>query len=594
MPELTRNIALVIGINSYRNGIFPLQNAVNDAKKLAKILREQYQYQVWVCLDEMATLTVLKQQISEILPLKVNSNDKLLFYFAGHGLALNSNENPQGYLIPQDAVLGDANTYLSMTQVHECLSQLPCRQFLAILDCYFAQAFPKSRNSDALLTRQGIYQKRYELLISNAWQRMASVASDQETANHVATNSELNQIAQPSSFATLLCKSLQSGANLYSMATNGTARNGDMSAAELHLNLREHIEAVIFNNSSKQLSSSWSLKKHDKGEYIFPIHKHSSNLSSTSLLNESQNPPHQAISQTENAEVAQVQQSDTQQADSQSQHQTKNNQNLWLWIIAIAVSTGLSVLTIFAVVNQQEAQKTQISASEQSSKSDSSPNSAVEQKPKTQSQPKTSSSPTPAPITTEDFYTRVSDKAEIAKQARFIKLYSQIIRKNPNNVDAYINRGIAYYRQGQYKQAISDFDQAIKRDVKNVHAYINRAIAYHRLGQHERTIADCNLVIKTNPKFVDAYITRGIAYRWLGKYEESIADFNQAISISPQNADAYYALGLIKAQLQDKQVAIKNYRKAAQLYQQQGKTDYFQSTLNRIKEQQNTKPKRKT
>jgi hypothetical protein len=34
MPEFARNLAFVIGINNYINGIYVLQNAVNDTKKL--------------------------------------------------------------------------------------------------------------------------------------------------------------------------------------------------------------------------------------------------------------------------------------------------------------------------------------------------------------------------------------------------------------------------------------------------------------------------------------------------------------------------------------------------------------------------------
>ncbi|WP_051151123.1 caspase family protein [Mastigocladopsis repens] len=49
MPEFSRNLAFVIGINNYNNGIPPLHNAVNDAKKLVEILREKHDYKVWVC-----------------------------------------------------------------------------------------------------------------------------------------------------------------------------------------------------------------------------------------------------------------------------------------------------------------------------------------------------------------------------------------------------------------------------------------------------------------------------------------------------------------------------------------------------------------
>lgn len=46
MSEFSRNLAFIIGINNYANGISCLHNAESDAKKLVEILREQHGYQV--------------------------------------------------------------------------------------------------------------------------------------------------------------------------------------------------------------------------------------------------------------------------------------------------------------------------------------------------------------------------------------------------------------------------------------------------------------------------------------------------------------------------------------------------------------------
>jgi Caspase domain len=132
-----RNLAFVIGINKYQNGISPLKTAVNDAKKFVEVLREKHKYQVWECLDEFAILSNLNQFLEQTLPAQVTENDRLLFYFAGHGVALNGNDEPAGYLIPQDAKAGDTNSYLPMTKLHDALSKLPCRHFLGILNALF-------------------------------------------------------------------------------------------------------------------------------------------------------------------------------------------------------------------------------------------------------------------------------------------------------------------------------------------------------------------------------------------------------------------------------------------------------------------------
>ncbi|NEO25100.1 MAG: caspase family protein, partial [Moorea sp. SIO4A5] len=85
----SRNLAFIIGINNYTNGISALNTAVNDAKKLVEILRTKHDYQVWVCLDEVATLSNFHKFLFHTLPEQVTKNDRLLFYFAGHGVALN-------------------------------------------------------------------------------------------------------------------------------------------------------------------------------------------------------------------------------------------------------------------------------------------------------------------------------------------------------------------------------------------------------------------------------------------------------------------------------------------------------------------------
>ena len=141
MANFDRNLAVVIGINQYQHGISPLHTAVNDAKRLVQILRNQHGYSNWVFLDDGATLQNLTRLLHTTLPQQVKKNDRLLFYFAGHGIAFNGDDGPEGYLIPQNAKLGDTNSYLPMRKLQEALINLPCRHFLGIFDCCFAGAF---------------------------------------------------------------------------------------------------------------------------------------------------------------------------------------------------------------------------------------------------------------------------------------------------------------------------------------------------------------------------------------------------------------------------------------------------------------------
>ena len=287
-----RNLAFIIGINNYTNGISSLKTAVNDAKQLVKTLREKHNYQVWVCLDEVANLSNLNQLLEKTLLEQVTENDRLLFYFAGHGVALNNDDGPAGYLIPQDAKAGDTDSYLPMTKLHDTLSKLPCRHFLGILDCCFAGAFRWSSTRDLLTEPEVIHKERYDRFITDpAWQIITSSASDQKALDNFKLDTERPQVGNHSPFAAALLKSLEGEADSYPPAKNGKpAGDGVITATELYLYLRDTVEIPTEKRRLRQTPGIWCLNKHDKGEYIFLPPGHELNLPPAPPLDESKNP----------------------------------------------------------------------------------------------------------------------------------------------------------------------------------------------------------------------------------------------------------------------------------------------------------------
>ena len=292
MSEFSRNLAVVIGINQYESGISPLATAVNDSKKLTEILRLDHEYQVWILLDEQATLQNITRLLEETLPQQVTADDRLLFYFAGHGIALNGEEGPEGYLIPQDAKLGDTNSYLPMTQLQSALIDLPCRHFLGLLDCCFAGAFRWSSTRDIGVVPEVIHQERYDRFINDpAWQVITSAASDQKAADAFNFNTERGQIGNHSPFAAALIEALAGKADAYPPSTNGQPPgDGVITATELYLYLRDAVETATEGNRQRQTPGIWPLKKHDKGEYIFLSPRHPLNLPPAPPLDTSKNP----------------------------------------------------------------------------------------------------------------------------------------------------------------------------------------------------------------------------------------------------------------------------------------------------------------
>ena len=79
---------------------------------VTQILEQDYQYLIHLLTDSEATLDNICQWLEHKLPtaLETVESSRFLLYFAGHGIALNGDDGPAGYLVPQDAKLGDVTT----------------------------------------------------------------------------------------------------------------------------------------------------------------------------------------------------------------------------------------------------------------------------------------------------------------------------------------------------------------------------------------------------------------------------------------------------------------------------------------------------
>ena len=79
---------------------------------------EEHRYTVGVLADEEATLDRLRAFFNA-LPGQSTARDRLLIYFAGHGIVLEGNDGPEGYLIPQSAEKNDRASFLPMREVNQ-------------------------------------------------------------------------------------------------------------------------------------------------------------------------------------------------------------------------------------------------------------------------------------------------------------------------------------------------------------------------------------------------------------------------------------------------------------------------------------------
>lgn len=270
MTEFKRSLAVVIGINEYHNGVARLKTAVPDSIAIAEILKESYQYQLvhpnfetGVIVNQYATGDRLKSLFADILPHKIRptQSDRLVLYFAGHGIARSSDTGPEGYLVPQDGNVNEPDSLLRMGDLHNWLSHLKCRHLLVILDCCFAGTFRWASTRKLIPIPEKIHWEHYYRFIKYpAWQVITSAAHNQEALDFL-NNRDLDTSKQHSPFAEGLIKAL--GDRQADLIADGV-----ITTPELYLYLRDYVE---LNSQEKQTPGFFPLTKHDRGEYIFKL-----------------------------------------------------------------------------------------------------------------------------------------------------------------------------------------------------------------------------------------------------------------------------------------------------------------------------------
>jgi len=111
----------------------------------------------------------------------------------------------------------------------------------------------------------------------------------------------------------------------------------------------------------------------------------------------------------------------------------------------------------------------------------------------------------------------------------------------------YRRRGYSYINKGDYDKAIADLNQAIRLDPKNVDAYINRGIAYlnlgnavpwgevelHKIVEYEKAIADFTQAIKLDPKNARIYYYRAVVHERRFELQDAVNDCKAALRIDP-------------------------------------------------------------
>ena len=152
------------------------------------------------------------------------------------------------------------------------------------------------------------------------------------------------------------------------------------------------------------------------------------------------------------------------------------------------------------------------------------------------------------------------NKTDIAQE-----LYNQVLKVDPNHLNALNNLGAIFKSSGEYQKAKSCYEKAIELNPNLVEAHNNRGNIFRELKDFEKA-KDCyEKAIELNPSFVEAHNNLGRVFQKLGDHQKAKGCYEKAIEINPNYANAHNNLGVIFKELGENQKAKGYFKKAIEI-----------------------------
>ena len=145
------------------------------------------------------------------------------------------------------------------------------------------------------------------------------------------------------------------------------------------------------------------------------------------------------------------------------------------------------------------------------------------------------------------------------------KIYLQILKINPNHVNAHNNLGAAYKQLGEIEKAKSCFEKVIQLNPNDIDGHNNLGLLLFELKEIQKAKSFFEKTIQLNPNYVEAHNNLGTIFKELKEFQKAKDCYERAIQLNPNYAMALYNLGIIFKQFGLSQKAVGYFEKAIEI-----------------------------
>ena len=142
------------------------------------------------------------------------------------------------------------------------------------------------------------------------------------------------------------------------------------------------------------------------------------------------------------------------------------------------------------------------------------------------------------------------------------RLFTEAINLDSCYIPAIQNLGVTFYQQGQFAQAILEYDKVLQCDPDYLDIFLNRANAFYELSEYYRALDELDYIVEKLPDSVRVHFSKGLVLSKLRQFEEAIISFDRANDLDSNNVEVLVNRGTVKYYLKQFDQAEVDLRKA--------------------------------
>ena len=146
-------------------------------------------------------------------------------------------------------------------------------------------------------------------------------------------------------------------------------------------------------------------------------------------------------------------------------------------------------------------------------------------------------------VNSDQLLTEAFECVEDGNYADALKLYNLVLRHDPANIRALVDKGVTLQNMGRIKSALVSYDEALSISPDNIDAWINKGAALHSDQKYLDAIDCYDTVLSIDKKCTMALAYKGLSLGEMDNLQEAIKYFKKALSI-----DKYHDLANISKQ----------------------------------------------